>query len=214
MSKLMKKVSKPDSNELKIISLSGYIGSGKDFIANIAEKQFGYRHLKLAGLIKSIYCQINGITLEQLEEREYKEIARPELIAYGEKMKEVDLRCHCKYVLNQILLGLPEQTKIIVSDARYPYEALYFRKLARCSKTSCEVEYKGISLPGYQVEYKSLYVESDLTTNTSTDDSESHYDYFKKNNDGIITNGKDERSETQVERENSSKLVSQLVKFL
>lgn len=191
--------------EVKIISLSGYIGSGKDFIANTAKKQFSYKHLKLAGLIKSIYCQINGITLEQLEKRKYKEIARPELIAYGEKMKEVDLKCHCKYVFNQILLGLPEQTKIIISDARYPYEALFFRKLARCAKTNCEVEHKGI--PGYQVEYKSLYVDSDVATNISTDNSESHYDYFKKNNDGIITNGK-------AEREDNSKLVSQLVKFL
>lgn len=207
MSKSMKKVSKQDSNELKIISLSGYIGSGKTEIANLVAKQFGYKPLMLAGLTKSVISQVYGVSLEELEDRDKKEKWRPLVIQYAEKMKEVDLRCHCKYVLNQILLGLPEQTKIIVSDARYPYEALYFRKLARCSKTNCEVEHKGISLPGYQVEYKSLYVESDLTTNTSTDDSESHYDYFKKNNDGIITNGR-------VEREDTSKLVSQLVKFL
>lgn len=191
--------------EVKIISLSGFIGSGKDFIAQIAEQQFGYKHLKLAGLIKNIYCQINGVTLEQLEQRKYKEIARPELIAYGEKMKEVDLRCHCKYVYNQILLSLPEKTKIIVSDLRFPYEALYFRKLSRCAKTNCEIEHKGI--PGYQVEYKSLYIESDLATNTSTDNSEAHYDYFNKTNDGIIFNGTEERYDRD-------RLMNQLIKFL
>jgi phosphomevalonate kinase len=200
------------NSEIKIISLSGYIGSGKDFISNIAEKQFGYKHLKLAGLIKLNYCLTHEINLKQLEERKYKEEARPYFISLGEKMKEVDLFIHCKYVYHQILLGLPEQTKIMVSDMRFPYEAVFFRKLARCAKTSCEVEHKGIIsqtrlTPGYQVEYKSLYIESDLITNTSMDNSESHYDYFKKNNDGIITNG-------IVEREDSAKLVNQIVKFL
>jgi len=193
--------------EVKIISLSGYIGSGKDFVAQIAEKQFGYKHLKLAGLIKSVYCQINGITLEQLEERKYKEIARPDLIAYGEKMKEVDLYCHCKYVFNQILLSLPDRTKFIVSDMRWPFEALYFRKLARCTKTQCEIGH--ISIPGYQVTYKSLYIESDLADKTSKAESESHYQYFRDTNNGIIFNGTAQR----YSRDNSD-LINQLVKFV
>lgn len=191
--------------EVKIISLSGHIGSGKDFIARIAEKQFGYKHLKLAGLIKLNYCLIHGITLEELEQRKYKEAARPELIAYSEKMKEVDLYCHCRYVHNQILKDLPEKTKIVVSDARYPYEALYFRKLARCAKTQCEVEHKGI--PGYEVTYKSLYIESDLADKTSKADSESYYEYFKSSNDGIIFNGTEERYD-------KDRLLNQLIKFL
>ena len=128
-------------------------------------------------------------------------------------MKEVDLYVHCKYAYQQIVRSVNQgYSRFVISDMRWPYEALYFRKVARCTKTSCEVEYKGI--PGYQVEYKSLYVESDLITNTSMDNSESHYDYFKKNNDGVVTNGKDERSETKVEREDSVKLVNQIVKFL
>jgi phosphomevalonate kinase len=193
--------------EVNIISLSGFIGSGKDFIAQIVEKQFGYKHLKLAGLIKNVYCQINGATLEQLEERKYKEAVRPELIAYGEKMKEVDLRCHCKYVLNQILLNLPEKTNFIISDMRWPFESLYFRKLARCAKTQCEIEHTGI--PGYQVTYKSLYIESNLADKSSKSDSESHYQYFKANADGVIFNG----TEQKYSRDNQD-LINQLVKFI
>lgn len=193
--------------EVKIISLSGHISSGKDYIARLAEEQFGYKHLKLAGLIKLNYCLIKGITLEQLEERKYKEAARPELIAYGEKMKEVDLKCHCKYVFNQILLGLPEKTKIIISDARYPYEVLYFRKLARCANTQCEVEHIGI--PGYQVTYKSLYIESNLADKNSEADSESHYQYFKDSADGLIINGTEQRYSR-----NNEDLINQLVKLV
>jgi len=191
--------------EVKIITLSGRIKSGKDFIAKIFEEQFGYKHLKLAGLIKLNYCLIHGITLEELEQRKYKEEARPYLIALGEKMKEIDLYIHCNYVYNQILLNLPEKTKILISDARYPYEALYFRKLARCAKTQCEVEHKGI--PGYEVTYKSLYIESDLADKTSKADSESYYEYFKSSNDGIIFNGIEERYD-------KDRLVNQLIRFL
>lgn len=194
--------------KVTIITLSAPIGSGKDFIARIAEKQFGYKHLKLAGLIKLNYSLIYGITLEELEQKEYKETARPELIAYGEKMKEVDLYCHCKYVHNQMLKDLDNSNseKFIISDLRFPYEALYFRKLARCAKTQCEVEHKGI--PGYEVEYKSLYIESDLADKTSKADSESYYEsYFKKTNDGIIFNGTEERY-------NKDRLLNQLIKFL
>ena len=192
--------------EVKIISLSGYISSGKDFIAQIAEEQFGYKHLKLAGLIKLNYCLINGMTLEELELRKYKEVARPELIAYGEKMKEVDLYCHCKYVYQQILKELPRKSKIVVSDLRYPYEALYFRKIGRCSKTQCEVEHKGIL--GYEVDYKSLYIESDLADKSSSEESESYYEnYLKPKSDGIIFNGTEERYD-------KNRLVNQLAKFL
>ena len=193
--------------EVKIIGLSGHIGSGKDFIASIAEKQFGYKHLKLAGLIKHIYCQIYGVTIVELEDRFYKEIARPKLIDYGEKMKEVDLYCHCKYVYNQILLSLPEKTKFIISDMRWPFESLYFRKLARCTKTQCEIDH--ISIPGYQVTYKSLYIESDLADKSSRHDSESHYQYFKDTKDGLIINGTEQRY-----NRNNDDLINQLIKFV
>ena len=193
--------------EVKIISLSGHIGAGKNEIAKIAAKQFGYKPLMLAGLTKSVISQVYGVSLEELEDRDKKEKWRPLVIQYAEKMKEVDLYVHCKYVSELIKKDLAHtgSGSYLISDLRYPYESLYFRKFDRCSQHVCEMEYEGFK--GYQVSYKSIYVESDLTTNTSTDVSESHYNYFKKNNEGIITNG-------QVEREDNSKLVSQLVKFL
>jgi len=183
--------------EIKILALSGFIGSGKDHIAKILEERFGYLHLKLAGLIKFNYCHIHGITLEQLEERERKEVARPYLIELGEKMKEVDIYIHCKYVYNQILFNLPKNTKIVISDCRYPYESLYFKKLGRCFED-------------YTVNYKSLYVQSNLANNNSNADSESHYEsYLKPNSDGIIVNNQSQR----YDRENKS-LVNQLIKFI
>jgi len=194
--------------EIKILALSGFIGSGKDHIAKILEERFGYLHLKLAGLIKLNYCLIHGITLEQLEERERKEVARPYLIELGEKMKEVDIYTHCKYVYNQILFNLPEKTKIVVSDCRYPYESLYFKKLERCSQCLCEVDYQGFK--DYTVNYKSLYVQSNLANNSSNSDSESHYEsYLKPSSDGIIINNQSQR----YDRENES-LVNQLIKFI
>jgi len=195
--------------EVTIISLSAPIGSGKDFIAEIAKEQFGYKHLKLMGLIKYIYCQIHGTTLEQLEQRKYKEIARPELIATSAKIKDIyGVNCLCEVVYNQILqeLEITGTTKFLVSDLRFPYQALYFRKLGRCSKTQCEVEHKGI--PGYEVDYKSLYIESDLADKSSSEESESYYEsYLKPNSDGIIFNGTQERYD-------KDRLVNQLAKFL
>lgn len=193
--------------KVKIIALSGFIGSGKDYIAKLAEKQFGYKHLKLAWLVKYVVCQVEGISLEELEDRKNKEKYRPLIIEYANKIKEVDSLSFCKEVYHQILLSLPEKTNFVISDLRYPYEALYFRKLARCAKTECEVEHKGI--PDYQVEFKSLYIESNLTANTSTDGSEANYDYFKKTNDGIIFNWTEQR----YSRDNAD-LINQLIKFV
>lgn len=193
--------------KVKIISLSAPIGSGKDFIARIAEEQFGYKHLKLAGLIKLNYCLIHGITLEELEQKKYKEAARPELIDIDEKLREINLYYSCNYVHNLILKDLDNvgAEKYIISDLRFPFQALYFRKLARCAKTQCEVEHKGI--PGYEVIYKSLYIESDLADKSSKADSESYYEYFKSSNNGIIFNGTEERYD-------KDRLINQLIKFL
>ena len=78
--------------EIKIISLSGNIGAGKDTIAKLATKQFGYKQFMLAAIPKEIVCRVNGITLEYLEDRKNKENYRQEIIDYAEKLKEVDLR--------------------------------------------------------------------------------------------------------------------------
>ena len=191
--------------EVKIISLSGNIGAGKNYIADIAVNQFGYKALMLAGLVKSIVCQVEGVSLEELENRETKEKYRPLIIKYAEKMKEIDPFCFCKYVYHQILSSLPDKTKIIVVDLRFPFESIYFRKLGRCSKCKCEIEHIGI--PGYDITFKSLYIESDLADKSSKDDSESHYQYFKDTNDGVIFNGTEERYD-------KDRLLNQLVRFL
>ena len=196
--------------EVKIISLSGNIGAGKDTIAKLATKQFGYKQFMLAAIPKEIVCRVNGITLEYLEDRKNKEKYRQEIIDYAEKLKEVDLRVFCKDVYQQILKDVNSTNptyKYLISDARYPFEALYFRKLARCAKTQCEISHIGI--PGYQITYKSLYVESDLADKSSKADSESHYQYFKDTNDGVIFNGTEQR----YSRDNLD-LINQLVKFI
>lgn len=196
--------------EVKIISLSGNIGAGKDTIAKLATKQFGYKQFMLAAIPKEIVCRVNGVTLEYLEDRKNKEKYRQEIIDYAEKLKEVNSYIFCNDVHQLILKDLDSTNptyNYLVSDMRYPFEALYFRKLARCAKTQCEISHIGI--PGYQVTYKSLYIESDLADKSSKDDSESHYQYFKDTNDGVIFNGTEQR----YSRDNLD-LINQLVKFI
>ena len=180
--------------EVRIISLSGNIGAGKSYIANIAVNQFGYKQFLLAGVVKSIVCQLEGIRLEELENRETKEKYRPLIIEYAEKMKEVDPLCFCKCVYNQILSSLSDKTKLIIVDLRYPFECSYF-------ETKCKTESK------YQLSYKSLYIESDLANKSSTHSSESWNKYLKANADGIIFNGTEERY-------SRNRLINQLARFL
>ena len=196
--------------EMKIISLSGNIGAGKNYIADLAEKQFGYKQFMLAAIPKEIVCRTHGITLKELEDRKNKEKYRQEIINYAEKLKEVNIHIFCNDVHQQILKDLACSNptyKYLVVDMRYPFEALYFRKLARCAKTQCEITHIGI--PGYQVNYKSLYIESDLANKTSKADSESHYQYFRDTNNGVIFNGI-----TQRYSGDNSDLINQLVKFV
>lgn len=196
--------------EVKIISLSGHISSGKDTIAKIANKQFGYKQLMLAAIPKEIVCRVNGITLEELEDRKNKERYRQEIINYAEKLKEVKPFLFCDDVYHLILKDLASSSptyRYLISDMRFPTEALYFRKLARCTKTQCEIDH--ISIPGYQVTYKSLYIESDLADKSSRHDSESHYQYFKDTKDGLIINGTEQRY-----NRNNDDLINQLIKFV
>ena len=186
--------------EVRIISLSGNIGAGKDTIAKLATKQFGYKSFMLAAIPKEIVCRVNGITLEYLEDRKNKEKYRQEIIDYAEKLKEVDLRVFCKDIYQRIFkdLGSTNPTyNYLVSDMRYPFEADYFRELAN------------IGISGYQVIYKSLYIKSDLADKSSKSDSESHYQYFEDNSDGVIFNGTEQRYSRD-----SFDLINQLVKFI
>ena len=196
--------------EVKIISLSGNIGAGKDTIAKLATKQFGYRQFMLAAIPKEIVCRVNGIAEEYLENRKNKEKYRQEIINYAEKLKEVNSYIFCNDVYQRIVkdLSSPHPTyNYLVSDIRYPFETLYFRKLGRCSRCKCEIEHIGI--PGYDIIFKSLYIESDLADKSSKDDSESHYQYFKDTNDGVIFNGTEQRYSR-----NNLDLINQLVKFI
>lgn len=195
--------------EVKIISLSGKIRSGKSYIANLVEKQFGYKQFMLAAIPKEIVCRTHGITLEELEDRKNKEKYRQEIIDYAEKLKEVNPFIFCQDVHQLILKDLISNSptyKYLVVDLRFPFEFSYFKKIARCGKsTCCEVDYVGV--PGYDVNYKSLYIESDLSNKSSKAESESHYTSLKKTRDGLILNGTEERYDRD-------RLMNQLIKFL
>lgn len=194
---------------IKIISLSGHIGSGKDEVAKRFNEYGAYRNLKLAELPKRIVCEKEGITLKELESnRELKEKLRPQIIQVAEKIKELDLFYFCKVVHRQIekLVENNGSTKFLISDLRWPFEANYFRQISRCTKTRCGLEYHGVC--GREVEFKSLFIDSDLAHTSSKEESESYIEsYFRTNNDGVITNGK-------VEREDESKLIEQIVKYI
>lgn len=177
---------------IKIIALSGDRESGKDTIADILVDNWGYQKLELAKLAKEILCKKVGIKIEELKDRETKELYRPEIIEIAEKLKEIDINFHCKVIINQILdLVMSRHTKFVVSDFRFPSEVQFFRTY-------------------WDVDFKSLYISSDLGKPHPEIKSESYiHSYFEKNNDGIIINNQRER----YDRDNKD-LISQLVKFV
>lgn len=199
-------------NDITIITLSGHIGSGKDEVAKLLVNQFGYKSYMLAGLAKSVISQVYGLSLEDLEDREKKEQYRELVIEFAEKMKEIDLFVHCKYVYQLIKkeLSLKGCGNFVISDVRYPYEFNYFSKMDRCSKYYCEIEYEG--LKGYQVTHKSLYIESDLADKSSKKESESYQKHLKSISDGVILNGTEQRYNRK-DKVNTL-LLNQLIKFL
>jgi dephospho-CoA kinase len=187
---------------MKVIGLVGHIESGKNHIASLLEKQFGYKCLMMAGLAKSVVSQTEGVSLEQLEDRKYKEEYRPKVKATAEAFKKaLGETVHCKYIdnlIHQLCFTERRYSKIVISDVRYPYEYLFFRERFRLIKTP--------------IDFKILKVESDLIdkTKASKEDSESYIDtYFSQYNDGVIFNGEEQR----YDRDNLD-LIGQLVKFV
>ena len=167
---------------MEVIGLVGHIESGKNHIATLLEKQFGYKCLMMAGLAKSIVSQTEGVSLEQLENRKYKEQYRPKVKAAAESLKQaLGETVHCRYVdnlINQLCFTERRYSKIVVSDIRWPYEYLFFRERFRL-----------VTIP---IDFKILKVESDLIdkTKASKENSESYIDtYFSQYNDGVIFNG-------------------------
>lgn len=176
---------------INIIGLSGDRESGKDTIADLLVDNWGFKKLELAGLAKEILCRKLGLKIEQLRDRKTKELYRPDIIAIAEKLKELDLLLHCHTIASEMWelreLGF---TRFVVADVRFPYESLFFRGL-------CE-------------NFKSLYIQSDLSVPHPEIESESYvHSYFKKNNDGVVINNRKEI----YDRKNVG-LISQLVKFV
>jgi Phosphomevalonate kinase. len=180
-----------DTKPITILTLSGDRESGKDTIADLLVDNWGFKKLELAGLAKEIVCRKLGLKIEQLKDRKTKELYRPEIIAVAEKLKELDLLFHCHTVTSEMWelreLGF---TRFVVADARFPYEALYFRGLCK--------------------NFKSLYIQSDLGKPHPEVYVESYiHSYFEKKNGGVIINNRKERYDR-----NNQDLINQLVKFV
>jgi len=60
---------------MKIIGISGRLGTGKDTVAKLIEMCTftPYQHRKFAGKLKEMTCLLLGCTLNQLEDQEFKE---------------------------------------------------------------------------------------------------------------------------------------------
>ena len=120
-----------------LIGITGRAGAGKDTAASII-KQFLYSDYSLytlAGPLKAGCSLLFGWTMDQLEDREFKEAIDPkwgfsprramQLLGteYGRTLRE-DLWVH----MAQVQLDSPLTTGLIVTDVRFENEAEFIRK--------------------------------------------------------------------------------------
>jgi hypothetical protein len=144
-----------------IVLLSGWKGSGKDYIGDIIEKEYGYIKKKIGQSLKDEVSDKYNISRNLLETQEGKNIVfkngetyRDLLIRHGEAKKEKDIN----YWVKNIVL----EDSIVISDWRFVEEYEYLKKtgcniitirIERFDKieTECKTEH---SLDDFKFDYK------------------------------------------------------------
>jgi hypothetical protein len=150
-------------NRKTIVLLSGWIGSGKDYVGDIIEKEYGYRKDKIAKSLKDEVSNKYNISRKLLETQEGKrtvfekgETYRDLLIRHGEEMREKDKYYWVKNIVSE------DSASIVISDWRFIEEYKYLEnsgsniitiRIDRFDKinTECKTEH---ALDNFEFDYK------------------------------------------------------------
>jgi phosphomevalonate kinase len=114
-------------NSKTIVLLSGWKGSGKDYVGDIIEKEYGYRKVKIAKRLKDEVSNKYNINRDLLETQEGKKMVnlttgetyRDLLIRHGEDKREEDVNYWVKNIVSE------ESSSIVISDWRFTEEYEY-----------------------------------------------------------------------------------------
>jgi hypothetical protein len=152
-----------------LIAFSGKIGVGKDTAAKIVQNHFPqFRTVKFAANLKKRLCITWGVSMEQLENREFKNSIHPQLgITWrklmeleGEKMREIDIEYWNKSLMaNYVADKNGNYPNWIISDLRYPNELEFIKEYAliiRLERFSTESSdhHSNTALDDYPFTYK------------------------------------------------------------
>lgn len=134
---------------MKIILLCGWSGSGKDATASILVNKYGYKRYAFADQLKDIASAIYGFPRDMADSQEGKQnlwpcgfekkTIRDLLLLVGKVERErFGLDIYVRGVVDE-LKKLPDNSKIVISDLRYPAELAYMKMFARDFEYSIEV---------------------------------------------------------------------------
>jgi hypothetical protein len=108
----------------------GYAKVGKDTIGALHQHLFKSTRYSFADPLKKMYCEMHGITLEQLEKQ--KEKHRPGLVKLGHGMRKIHSDVWVDGVFNSTtgVYGTMSKSGAVITDARYVNEVSAGRKHA------------------------------------------------------------------------------------
>lgn len=134
---------------MKLILLCGWSGSGKDATASVLVKNYGYKRFAFADQLKDIASEIYGFPRDMADTQAgklnlwpcgfEKKTIRDLLIHVGKVERErFGYDIYVNGVIEQ-LKKLPENSKIVISDLRYPVELAQIKHFARQNEYRLEI---------------------------------------------------------------------------
>ncbi len=111
-----------DQADMKIVLVTGWVGSGKDTFANVLVKHKGYRRFAFADPIKEMVAQEHKIPIELLHTQVGKQTVvdgktlRQHCIDLGESKRREDIQYWGKMIAQQIQESNCQ--KVVISDWR------------------------------------------------------------------------------------------------
>jgi hypothetical protein len=123
----------------KVVLLSGYIGAGKDFIADYLVNMKGYYKFSFADSLKDFTSKKYSFPKAFCYTHEGKEMPytfengdivtiRDLLILEGAEQRKINENVWIDYIIERILKETPEDAKIVISDFRFPNEYYEMKK--------------------------------------------------------------------------------------